>query len=416
MKLRSLLVSAILMATVAVAPPVVGTAAGSTRAGHTTAAAAAQQASANGTQYLWNLSDVSCGTADSCEAVGTVTKEPALDPGINFSFAEHWNGQRWRLQRIVNPSDETFLGSISCWSDSGCIAVGGYERGSASYLLAERWDGRAWSLLKPVPVAGASSFGAISCQSAWQCTASGERLNAAETEWIPLTERWNGYRWTSVATPYKSINPSGGWGPLACPTAGECLVLGPNVEAVVRLVDSSWLSRPAPSLPHGRTIKLEDISCAATSFCIAVGGVYIPGRNVKLPMYHHFLPLVERWNGRSWSRIKLPSSAYKRLLDLESVSCPSTTYCVATGWPKHGSRSLVLTAGAWQTAPAPSSITGVVVFCPVAGICVATGDARGGVTRKSSSARGSLVSVLTHGRWRRMRTPLPRFSTGLLAQ
>ncbi len=241
MKLRLLFVSAVLIAATAAAATGVGLAAGSARAGHAASASAVVRASAAKTKYVWNLSAVSCSTADACEAVGTVGRESGFNPTTNFSFAEHWDGRRWTLQRIVNPSDEVFLNSISCGSDTDCIAVGEYERGSSSYLLAERWDGRAWSRLTPVPVTRDAGFGSLSCQSAWACTATAERMNAAQTRWIPVVERWDGVRWSIVATPYKSINHDGGWGPLTCPIAGECLVLGPNDEAVARLTGSDWL-------------------------------------------------------------------------------------------------------------------------------------------------------------------------------
>jgi hypothetical protein len=64
---------------------------------------------------------------------------------------------------------------------------------------------------------------------------------------------------------------------------------------------------------------LSDISCTLTAACTAVGGGrFVDGRGA--------VPLVERWDGRKWSRQPAPAASA-----FSSVSCPSSRVCMAVG-------------------------------------------------------------------------------------
>jgi hypothetical protein len=120
-----------------------------------------------------SLYAVSCPSATSCEAVGY---------GLTSSngwiqFAEAWNGATWAVQAIPDPasSGEPSLNAVSCGSASSCEAVGSNDHNSATtQTLAEVWDGTDWTVQttpNPKGDKGANLAG-LSCVAA-SCQAVG---------------------------------------------------------------------------------------------------------------------------------------------------------------------------------------------------------------------------------------------------
>jgi hypothetical protein len=83
---------------------------------------------------------------------------------------------------------------------------------------------------------------------------------------------------------------------------------------VERWADGSWSMQSTPRIPAP---TLADVSCAAPDACTAVGGSGLPSSTGAQP-------LVERWDGTSWSIQRASGGA-------DVVSCPSRTGCVAVG-------------------------------------------------------------------------------------
>ena len=78
---------------------------------------------------------------------------------------------------------------------------------------------------------------------------------------------------------------------------------------------------------------LQDVTCTSASDCWAVGFYYedFQGRSVSLT-------LIERWNGTEWTRVPSPNSYqdtqnFQDLQDnqLFGVTCPSASDCWAVG-------------------------------------------------------------------------------------
>jgi hypothetical protein len=94
------------------------------------------------------LSAISCPSLTSCVAVGSngTTGAPfvATEDGV------------WTLGRApgVPGKDVNWLG-VSCWSPSGCMAVGWANSRGPDAALAERWNGREWTLEGPLDVPSA---------------------------------------------------------------------------------------------------------------------------------------------------------------------------------------------------------------------------------------------------------------------
>jgi len=152
--------------------------------------------------------------------------------------------------------------------------------------LAERWNGTAWAIERTPNPAGstASALNGVSCTSATACTAVGDYYTS--TNPLPLVERWNG---------------------------------------------TAWAVQPVPSPSGAKGGDLFGVSCPSASACTAVGFTNINSLGVTAT-------LAQRWNGTAWATQPTPSlgAAYSGSR-LEGVSCPSATWCTATGTYGNGS-------------------------------------------------------------------------------
>jgi len=136
-------------------------------------------------------------------------------------------------------------------------------------------------------------------------------------------ERWNGRSWSAqlVPTPaYPDLLS------VSCPSLTFCFAVGYStvygadsglknfVPLVERWAGRSWSMQSTPRIPAP---TLDDVSCASPDACTAIGSSGLPSSTGARP-------LVERWDGTRWS-IQRPAGP------ADAVSCPSTTGCIAVG-------------------------------------------------------------------------------------
>lgn len=333
------------------------------------------------------LFGVSCTSASACMAVGY-----AEQGAVRSLLAERFDGTRWRLAAVPAPADAVTAGfvGVSCVGPRACVAVGDYRnRHGLTLTLAERWNGAGWAIERtPDPgrpyaqptLDSGTEFSGVSCATAGSCVAVGDYLDR-EHRSVALVERFHGSRWTLEHTPAARGRPLGG---ASCPTASACTIVGedrrgfgvlqPTAERSLggvwtlqhapasrvpgsmtnilvsvscassadcaavgdrstaagghaafaeRLGDGSWTIAPTP--PQDEAV-LGGVSCAATDACTAVGLT----QNAAISST---LPLIERWNGRSWSLEAGAALARgRRAGGLGAVSCVSRSRCVAVGF------------------------------------------------------------------------------------
>lgn len=118
---------------------------------------------------------------------------------------------------------------------------------------------------------------------------------------------------------------------VSCPSTSACTAVGfeeKNNSAfdntlAERWDGSSWAAQTTPS-PSGALFYHFSVSCPTTSVCVAVGEYDdLPG----------FTPdtLAERWNGSKWMVQFTPSPAGATSAALHGVSCASPSLCTAVG-------------------------------------------------------------------------------------
>jgi len=131
---------------------------------------------------------------------------------------------------------------------------------------------------------------------------------------------------------------------VACTSRQFCVAVGPNYSEVTAektvsaptVIDQFngrvWTRSKSPS-PSAKLNILESVSCSSSTFCLAVGGDEVRGTEV---------PLTERFNGHSWSVVS-NSTLYpgtpttSMTMSLSSVSCVSASFCMAVGTVIRGS-------------------------------------------------------------------------------
>jgi Fibronectin type III domain len=276
----------------------------------------------------------------------------------------------WRIMPSQGVSGtQNNLASVSCVSATFCAAVGD----STTQTLAEIWNGRRWSMV-PSPTSGRSAFTGVSCLSARSCTAVGFFSDPVSGAPQALVEVWNGTSWSIVAAPNNSNNnyfPES----VTCLSAKFCTLvgyqtpLGSNQQALVETWNgTAWSIVPTPNVSTTASL-LDGVSCVSRTSCTAVG--YFRNSSFELQ------PLIESWNGSTWSVVPTPSLGGTKNW-LLGVSCVSAGYCMAVGFSAP-TQTLVETwnGSSWSAVPSPNGSASEAelfgVSCLSASECTAVG-------------------------------------------
>ena len=268
-----------------------------------------------------DLRSVTCTSVSDCWAVGSYINNRYQ------TLIEHWNGVAWIVTQSPNTSTtvDNFLYGVTCVSTSGCWAVGAFNY---SHTLVQKWDGSNWSIAT-APDSGVLI--GVTCNLATDCWAvgSGIRGGAAQT----LTEHWNGTAWSTISSP--NINTGfrpNGLSAVTCLTAADCWVVGTHNEAnnvgdtpqtlTGHWDGAQWTVIPSANDPSTGMGLLEGVNCVGANDCWAVGyvGDYISTRVI-----------VEHWTGGpQWMLVSAPNADVTQNR-LYSVACISASDCWAVG-------------------------------------------------------------------------------------
>jgi len=251
------------------------------------------------------LSDVSCAGSAFCMALGV------NDDGTS-SFAEEWDGRRWRLLRAPPAG----LARVSCPTTRICVGVGrSPETGEA---IAAAWNGRRWRQV-PVAVPKAFSFSLadVSCLAATRCVAVGSKSEIGRADHV-VAEQWNGRSFQTFAT---HLLPPGDFYAVDCTGRSRCMAVGRGL-AYGSFLAAQWNGRTWRTLRTPSSVGLSDVSCASANDCLAVGSsaptkLGSPG---GAPVQ-----IAEHWNGQHWALVRTPTLGGA----LSAVSCVRGPFCVA---------------------------------------------------------------------------------------
>jgi hypothetical protein len=317
------------------------------------------------------LDGMACPTSVSCVAVGSMGSVY----GVEVPYAVVSTGDAWTARPPQAPPQvgDTTLASVTCPSPASCLAVGRQElptpffgsRSSGDRPYSESWNGTEWLPRTGAfpPTAIDSSLTGVSCASS-TCMAVGEFTTRATSKDLALAETWDGSKWT-----------------LALP----------------------------PRLKFADDVVLMDVDCTSPTSCVAVGHLSYD------ELFNGAAPLVERWNGTTWSPERSRNPAGSADTELQAVDCVTAERCVAVGYRRmpdgtYAAFAEMSRGSAWTVLPTVSA-TGspdtelADVSCPAADRCTAVGTAvlHGSVNAFAESWDGST--------WTEERTPTPPGST-----
>ncbi len=359
-----------------------------------------------------DLYGVSCLSSSSCFAAGRrISKEEEV-AGIKFpaeekTVSEAWSGgPEWTVQTTSNVEKSAYntFASVSCASSIACTAAGLTvikPLGAESLTLAEDWNSTKWATQttpNPSPLTEDSLKG-VSCTSSTSCLAVGYNKYAVDS----FTEHLSGSEWTVAKT------FSGEMKSVSCPATNVCFVTGVTGSSLHywELASGEQFASGTPPTPTGATSPvLRSISCTSESTCTAVGSYFAESKEYE--------PLVERYNGSSWSIQSAPNptegSAGEAML---SVSCASATSCTTAGRAAGKPTAEHWNGSTWSVIT-PQNPTGgeeVVlegVSCaPAATACMAVGH-----YHEKSGHDKSLAESWSGSAWSIVETPTPGESEG----
>jgi hypothetical protein len=296
----------------------------------------------------------------TCFAVGSLITEK----GRTRPLIERWNGRGWSV--VPSPAKPHTIASalvaVSCATPKSCMAVGTSRAGAASPTqpLTERWNGSRWSVVpSPTPRGSTGTYlSAVSCASAKSCVAVGS-YTSSFTSGSALVMRWNGSKWLpmnspnaaqSAVTQLLGVSCTGAGAALACWAVGSYATRAegtPYYTVTERLAHGTWTVVPSPN-KHDHNSSLVSVSCTSAKSCFAAGSW----------QHGYGATLVEHWNGKRWTVVRSANPRGFTFSQLSGISCASARSCVAAGTFAIGSApSATLieqwNGTAWTIQPSP---------------------------------------------------------------
>jgi hypothetical protein len=360
---------------------------------------------------MGTLLGISCPSSTFCVAVGYYESESSSSPGgvARIPLAEVLSGSTWTavplpLPQDAVPSTDTnpLLQGVSCASPQFCVAVGYYPNGeNQERPLAEMYSGGTWTA-KRLPLAGSGLEGtlaSVSCLSDTSCVAVG----APDDEAFGLVETFSGSTWTETRVPRPSGVADEWLAGVSCVSVGSCVAVGTywiSTSAVrrsrplaVSLSGGVWQPQelPAPADVSAKTEfnipTMRSVVCQSMTSCVAAG--FYPVSSFKTK------PLIESLSGHSWSPLSPDVLGSPEWTLLFGISCSSANACVAVGSSEGNPLVTTLNGGTWtSTFPVPpvGADTGgslLAVSCLPTGQCVAAGSNLGASGVYPSVATGA---------------------------
>jgi len=171
-------------------------------------------------------------------------------------------------------------------------------------------------------------------------SSSGGSVSAA-TATAPLVHaaRWNGTSWKGVGFTLPAGTKAADLNGISCKGVKSCLVAGDYYTSTsdtaashaLALIYNGTSLKPAPALPLPKGTSdssLSGVSCATTSYCVAVG--VADGSSAAFGEDGE-LTVIETWNGAKWTLHTVAVASGSSEVSPTEVSCATPAFCALTG-------------------------------------------------------------------------------------
>ncbi len=242
------------------------------------------------------------------------------------------SGPRWPVVRTPSPSGPPNgeLYGVSCASAGDCMAVGTNYSDGGVIIIDQQARFRRWSK--------------AACSTPAACLAPRARQRAAdprETVIIggptALIEHWDGGGWKFAPAP-SAVEGELNLVAVDCPATNLCFAVGDLATFTLNTFDvgpvverwngSTWTTLTVPEVPGSVSTALNSIDCTSATHCVAVGDS-ITG-NFRKPATVHDDAVIAEWDGTAWTIANTPAPTDSTDEFLSDVSCVGGT-CIAVG-------------------------------------------------------------------------------------
>lgn len=320
------------------------------------------------------LNGISCVAPRDCIAVGSAQGNDTTAP-----IAEHLGTDGWTLlPQPPSPrgATNTSLLDVSCVGPTFCMAIGGSNAGSFQAPLAELFDGTTWTIVHtPRPTGDDSPLLSVSCTSRSFCMAVGAGVSNPEQLYA---ETFNGTQWRLSRAIIPRGSEESDLSGVSCRVrvcfAVGSVAIGMNTQgfdfqSLIERYGSSHWTVVATSRPSGSLYSnLQSVSCVSRTYCVAVGNWV--GRTTNDYLTYSL-------SGSTWTRVKATTSALGPFETLH-IRCRAVNACISVGGNPTGPSVVpvveLFNGSTWSSATVPSGLvgwlSGAACFVPA---CVAVG-------------------------------------------
>jgi hypothetical protein len=246
---------------------------------------------------------------DDIWAVGDSTSS-----GTNQPLAVHFNGTSWSAVSTPTLSGGGSFSGVAAVASNDVWAVGS----TGSQPLIEHWDGTSWSVVSSPKLPHGGSLSGVTATSTNDVWAAGDSDNLS----VDLVEHWDGTSWSVVSSP--AFNGSLDVVHGASADAGnDVWAVGNSPGLILHFNGTSWSRTVLPPARYGGP-ALFAVAALSPSNVWAVG-------MVRPSAAFEWRPLVEHWNGTSWSQVSNPDPNPHIGYNLRAIAAISASDIWAAG-------------------------------------------------------------------------------------
>jgi hypothetical protein len=249
----------------------------------------------NGTR--WTQVTCPCSSSETgapvLTAVTAVSRSDiwAVGDGVSRPLIVHWNGRTWSAARLPGTAEDGLTG-VSAASAGSAWATG--TDVTSNSALTARWNGRRWAWVRSSEPDRSRYLEAVAATSRTSAWAVGEDSRDRVT-----TIRWNGKRWiqgpvpqvTGPGSDLRAVTaiPGGGLWAVGYRTVKHGIYLD-DAPLTARWTGARWVTVASRGFGSSDNM-LNGVYASSARSAWAVGGTGL-------------LPVIEHWNGRKWSLVK----------------------------------------------------------------------------------------------------------------
>jgi hypothetical protein len=259
----------------------------------------------------------------------------------------------WSVVPSPDEGDQGRLFAVDAVSANDAWAVGeslerGLQRG-----LTEHWDGSAWSIVPSFYSGRGEELLGVAAVASGDVWAVGDTSH--QGYFVPFAEHWDGTTWTRVAVP-RRLGVHNYLTAVSAVSSDDAWAVGytwaPHTSYQRTLIEhwdgSSWSIVPSPN-PYQKALynQLLGVNALSADDVWAVGYYEARGPN---------LPLIEHWDGTSWSIVDAPAADEINALYAVAAAGPSDVWAVGEAYELNPGHTLIehWDGSAWSIVPSPS--------------------------------------------------------------